>query len=293
MDTRVRGYDAKEFKMKNINVEAIIEEVKQACIDANCKIRRDISLGLMKARKNETGRAKQILSELILNSKIAKKEMMPICQDTGITCVFVEIGDNVRILGGHLNEAINEGVARGYREGYLRKSIVEDPLFRKNTRNNTPAIIHTEIVKGEDLKIKIMPKGGGAENMGRLKNFSPNSTVVPIEEFIIETVRLAGANACPPVIVGIGMGGSMDYAGVLAKKALFRKIGSKNEKPFYDKLEKTLLEKINQTCIGPEGLGGKTTALAVFIETYPCHIASLPVAVNLSCHATRTKEIIL
>ncbi|OGS25859.1 MAG: fumarate hydratase [Elusimicrobia bacterium RIFOXYB2_FULL_48_7] len=279
--------------MKNIPVESIIQEVKKACIDSNCVLRKDISLALRRAHRRETGRAREIVGELILNSKIAKKEMMPICQDTGITCVFVEIGDNVHITGGYLNEAINEGVARGYRDGFLRKSIVEDPLFRKNTRNNTPAIIHTEIVKGTGLRIRIMPKGGGAENMSRVKNFSPNSTVAPIEEFIIETVRLAGANACPPVIVGVGIGGTMDYAGVLAKKAFFRAIGSANEKPFYDKLEKTILEKINQTCIGPQGLGGKTTALAVFIEPYPCHIASLPVAVNMSCHATRTKEIIL
>ena len=279
--------------MHKVDVNNIIQEVKKACIDTNCIIRKDIAFSLNKAVKNESGLAKEILSELILNSKIAKKEMMPICQDTGITCIFIEIGDNVQIVGGNLYDAINEGVRRAYQDGFLRKSVVDDPIFRKNTRDNTPAVIHADIVKGDELKIKIMPKGAGSENMGRYKNFSPNATVSSIEDFIIETVTIAGANACPPVIVGVGIGGTMDFSCVLAKKALFRPLNAINEKPFYAKLEKSILDKLNKSCIGPQGLGGKTTALAVHIETYPCHIASLPVAVNLSCHATRTKEIIL
>ncbi|OGS20027.1 MAG: fumarate hydratase [Elusimicrobia bacterium RIFOXYA2_FULL_39_19] len=277
--------------MHNVDVKTISYEVRRSCIEANCVIRPDILNAMKKAKSIETGLANSILEELIQNSIIAQKEMMPICQDTGVTCVFVEMGDNVHITGGNLNDAINEGVRQAYKDGFLRKSIVEDPLFRKNTRDNTPAIIHTDIVKGTDLKIMIMPKGAGSENMSRIKNFSPNATTESIEDFIIETVITGGANACPPLIVGVGIGGNMDYAMVLAKKAFFREIGSKNKKPPYAELEKVLLDKINKTGLGPQGLGGKTTAFAVHIETHPCHIASLPVAVNLSCHVTRTRTI--
>jgi fumarate hydratase subunit alpha len=236
---------------------------------------------------------KEIISQLLENAKIAKNEKLPICQDTGFTVVFVEIGQEVEITGGNLYDAINEGVRRGYKEGYLRKSIVDHPLRRKNTGDNTPAVIHTEIVPGDQLKISIIPKGAGCENMSGLAMLKPAQGIEGIKNFVVETVRKAGANPCPPIVVGVGVGGTFEKVALLAKKALLRKMDSYNEDNEMSQLEKELLIEINKLGIGPQGLGGRSTALRVFIEWFPCHIASLPVAVNIECHAHRHKEIII
>lgn len=215
---------------------------------------------------------------------------MPICQDTGMACVFVEIGQEVHIVGGLLEDAINEGVRRGYNEGFLRKSVVKDPIDRINTKDNTPAIIYYDIVKGDKLKITVAPKGFGSENMSRIKMLKPSDGLQGVKDFVIETVKLAGPNPCPPIVIGVGIGGTFDKVAYLAKKALIRPLNKKNSNQFYSDLEKELLDAINKLGIGPQGFGGKTTALGLNIETYPTHIAGLPVAVNINCHATRHKE---
>lgn len=215
---------------------------------------------------------------------------MPICQDTGMACVFVEIGQEVHIVGGLLQDAINEGVRRGYDEGFLRKSVVKDPIHRVNTKDNTPAIIYYDIVSGDKIKITVAPKGFGSENMSRIKMLKPSDGLQGVKDFIIETVKLAGPNPCPPIVVGVGIGGTFDKAAYLAKKALIRPLNKRNDEKFYSDLEEELLETINKLGIGPQGFGGKTTALGLNIETYPTHIAGLPVAVNINCHATRHKE---
>ena len=215
---------------------------------------------------------------------------MPICQDTGMACVFVEIGQEVHIVGGLLQDAINEGVRRGYDEGFLRKSVVKDPIHRVNTKDNTPAIIYYDIVSGDKIKITVAPKGFGSENMSRIKMLKPSDGLQGVKDFIIETVKLAGPNPCPPIVVGVGIGGTFDKAAYLAKKALIRPLNKRNDEKFYSDLEEELLETINKLGIGPQGFGGKTTALGVNIETYPTHIAGLPVAVNINCHVTRHKE---
>jgi fumarate hydratase subunit alpha len=236
--------------------------------------------------------AKEIIELLKENARIAKEEHIPICQDTGIAVFFVEIGQDLRIKNGFIVDAINEGVRKGYKEGYLRKSVV-DPITRKNTGDNTPAIIYTELVPGDKLKISFMPKGAGSENMSVIRMLRPTDGVEGIRNFVLECVQKAGANPCPPVVIGVGIGGSFDKAALLAKKALLRPVGSPNPKLELARLEETLLKAVNKTGIGPEGFGGMVTAMAVHIESFPCHIASLPVAVNINCHAARHKTIIL
>jgi fumarate hydratase subunit alpha len=280
--------------MREIVAKKISETVKNLCIEANTNLSEDVVEALNKAlSKEDSPIGREILRQLINNAKVAWRDKLPLCQDTGMAVVFIEIGQDVRIIDGTLEEALNEGVSRGYHEGYLRKSVVEDPLKRKNTEDNTPAIIHTRIVPGENLKIGVLTKGGGAENCSAIGMFQPNSPKEEISKFILETIEKAGPNACPPIMVGIGIGGTFDYAPVLAKKALLRQVGRHHSEKDTAQWEKELLEMINKTGIGPMGLGGRTTALAVNIEKYPCHISSLPVAINIECHAHRYREAII
>ena len=246
------------------------------------------------AEKNEKWPiANNILNKILENSQIAAAEKMPICQDTGMACVFVDIGQDVHITGGSLEEAINEGVRQGYAEGFLRKSVVKDPIHRVNTNDNTPALIYYNMVPGDKVKITVAPKGFGSENMSRIAMLKPSDGLEGVKNFVLETVRMAGPNPCPPIVIGVGIGGSFDKAAYLAKKALIRPVNENNTDEFYSNLEKELLEEVNKIGIGPQGFGGKTTALALNIETYPTHIAGLPVAVNINCHATRHKERVL
>ena len=278
--------------MKEINVSKITEVVKNMCIDANYYLTHDVKEKIESAYKQEKWpMAKEILEKILTNIDIAKKEEMPICQDTGMACVFIEIGQDVHIIGGNLKDAINEGIRQGYNEGFLRKSVVKDPLDRINTMDNTPAIIYYDIVEGDKLKIKVAPKGFGSENMSQLKMLKPADGLEGIKDFVLKVVKEAGPNPCPPIVVGIGIGGTFDKAANLAKKALVRPLNEKNNNEFYANLEKELLKDVNELGIGPQGFGGKTTALAVNIETYPTHIAGLPVAVNINCHVTRHAEI--
>ncbi|WP_196000992.1 fumarate hydratase [Clostridium sp. 1001271B_151109_B4] len=277
--------------MREIHISKIIDTVKELCIEANYYLSNDVKKALYNSKKNETWPlAENILDQIILNSDIAKNENMPICQDTGMACIFVEVGQDVHIIGGLLDEAINEGVRRGYEEGFLRKSVVKDPINRINTKDNTPAVIYYNIVAGDKIKITVAPKGFGSENMSRIKMLKPSDGLQGVKDFVIETVRLAGPNPCPPIVIGVGIGGTFDKAAYLAKKALIRPLDKRNEDKFYSDLEEELLDTINKLGIGPQGFGGKTTALGLNIETYPTHIAGLPVAVNINCHATRHKE---
>lgn len=278
--------------MKEIHVSQITDAIKKLCIDANYYITSDMKNVIGKAREEETWPiAQDILDKIIFNSEIAAKEEMPICQDTGMACVFVDLGQDVHIVGGSLEEAINEGVRRGYEEGYLRKSVVKDPIDRVNTKDNTPAVISYNVVPGDKLKLMVAPKGFGSENMSALKMLKPADGIEGVKDFILETVKKAGPNPCPPIVIGVGIGGTFDKVAGLAKRALIRSVEERNKNPYYEALELELLEKINKLGIGPQGFGGKTTALAVNIETYPTHIAGLPVAVNVNCHATRHAEI--
>ena len=278
--------------MREINVSTITSAIKELCINANYYLDQDIRDRLKEAQDKETFPiAKEMLTKIMINADIAKNEQMPMCQDTGMACVFVELGQEVHIAGGSLEEAIHEGVRQGYTEGYLRKSVVKDPLDRVNTKDNTPAIIYYNIVPGDKLKITVAPKGFGSENMSGIKMLKPADGVEGVKEFIIETVKKAGPNPCPPIVVGVGIGGTFDRAANLAKKALIRPTAERNANPMYADLEAELLEKINALGIGPQGFGGRTTALAVNIEYYPTHIAGLPVAVNINCHATRHAEV--
>ncbi len=280
--------------MRKISFETIINTVKELCLEANYHLGYDVLQALQKAEENEQSpTGKEILNQLIENARIAATENLPLCQDTGFTVVFLEIGQDVQLSGGDLYQAIDEGVRQAYQEGYLRKSIVRDPLDRVNTGDNTPAVIHVEIVPGNKIKISVAPKGGGSENMSRAKVLTPAAGLRGIEEFVIDCVTRAGGNPCPPIIIGLGLGGTLEQCTLLAKKSLLRTIGSRHPKSSYADLEQKLLTKINQLGIGPLGLGGTVTALAVFIETYPCHIASLPVAVNIQCHSARHKEAII
>ena len=278
--------------MKAIRYEAIVEKVKEACMEANFKLADDVRAAVEKARGTEESPVgREILDQMLENAAIAEREQIAICQDTGFAVFFVELGDRVSIEGGLLVDAINEGVRQGYRDGYLRKSICH-PLTRKNTGDNTPAIVHLELVPGDALKILLAPKGAGSENMSRVAMLKPSDGLEGIKTLVIDRVREAGANPCPPVIVGVGIGGTMEKAALIAKKAMLRPIGSLNPDPELAPLEAEFLGKINDLGIGPQGLGGRTTALAVHIEVFPCHIASLPVAVNINCHASRHKEIV-
>ncbi|NLU31324.1 MAG: fumarate hydratase [Clostridiaceae bacterium] len=280
--------------MKEISARQITDVVEKLCIDSNIYLNDDIRESLARARElEESESGKSILESLVKNAEIAAAEGMAICQDTGMAIVFVRIGQDVRITGGSLEKAINEGVRRGYREGYLRCSIVDDPIIRKNTGGNTPAVIHCEIVEGDELRIDVAPKGFGSENMSALKMLKPSDGVEGIRRFVVETVSNAGPNPCPPVIVGVGIGGSMEKCALLAKKALLREVGSRNRKKHLADLEEQLLEEINRLGIGPAGLGGRVTALGVMVEAWPTHIAGLPVAVNISCHATRHRSAVL
>ena len=277
--------------MREIHISKIIDTVKELCIEANYYLSNDVKRALCNAKENETWPlAENILDQIILNSDIAKNENMPICQDTGMACIFIDIGQDVHIVGGLLDDAINEGVRRGYEEGFLRKSVVKDPINRINTKDNTPAIIYYNMVAGDKIKITVAPKGFGSENMSRIKMLKPSDWLQGVKDFIIETVKLAGPNPCPPIVIGVGIGGTFDKAAYLAKKALIRPLDKRNEDKFYSDLEEELLANINKLGIGPQGFGGKTTALGLNIETYPTHIAGLPVAVNINCHATRHKE---
>ena len=277
--------------MREIHISEIISTVRDLCIESNYYLSNDVKEALCKAKENETWPlAENVLDQIILNSDIAKKEDMPICQDTGMACVFVEVGQEVHIVGGLLQDAINEGVRKGYDEGFLRKSVVKDPINRVNTKDNTPAVIYYDIVPGDKIKVTVAPKGFGSENMSRIKMLKPSDGLQGVKDFIIETVKLAGPNPCPPIVIGVGIGGTFDKAAYLAKKALIRPLNKRNNEKFYSDLEEELLETINKLGIGPQGFGGKTTALGLNIETYPTHIAGLPVAVNINCHATRHKE---
>lgn len=280
--------------MRIINIKEIIKTVKELSIEANYYLPDDIKEAIEKAEKNEKWPiANNILNKILENSQIASAEKMPICQDTGMACVFIDIGQDVHITGGSLEEAINEGVRQGYAEGFLRKSVVKDPLHRVNTNDNTPALIYYNMVPGDKVKITVAPKGFGSENMSRIAMLKPSDGLEGVKNFVLETVRMAGPNPCPPIVIGIGIGGSFDKAAYLAKKALIRPVNENNTDEFYGNLEKELLEEVNKIGIGPQGFGGKTTALALNIETYPTHIAGLPVAVNINCHATRHKERVL
>lgn len=280
--------------MKTINVNEIIKTVKELSIEANYYLPNDVKEAIEKAEKNEKWPiANNILNKILENSQIASAEKMPICQDTGMACVFIDIGQDVHITGGSLEEAINEGVRQGYAEGFLRKSVVKDPLHRVNTNDNTPALIYYNMVPGDKVKITVAPKGFGSENMSRIAMLKPSDGLEGVKNFVLETVRIAGPNPCPPIVIGIGIGGNFDKVAYLAKKALLRYVNEKNVDEFYGNLEKELLEEVNKIGIGPQGFGGKTTALALNIETYPTHIAGLPVAVNINCHATRHKERVL
>ncbi|NLO09055.1 MAG: fumarate hydratase [Clostridiales bacterium] len=274
--------------MRNISIEEIISNIKDMCIEANYKLASDVDASIRDAYDKEISPlGKRVLGQLLDNLDIAENDLIPICQDTGMVIVFVAIGQEVHIEGGFLEEAINEGIRRGYQEGYLRKSIVSDPLIRNNTQDNTPGIIHYDIVPGNQLEITISPKGFGSENMSRIYMLKPSDEDQGIKKTVLETVKLAGPNACPPIVVGIGIGGSFEKCALLAKRALTRDISIRSDKPHIRKLEEELLSAINDMGIGPAGLGGRTTALGVNIETYPTHIAGLPVAVNIGCHVNR------
>ena len=275
--------------MREIDALIITDTVKRLCIEANCHLGEDIKNCIANAHKNEPWPgAKEILGHIIENYEIAENENKPICQDTGVACVFLKIGQDVHI-NGDITDAVNEGVRQGYTEGYLRKSVVKDPLNRVNTGDNTPAMIYFELVKGDKVEITVAPKGFGSENMSKIAMLRPSDGLAGVKEFVKSTVLEAGPNPCPPIVVGVGIGGTFDKAAELAKKALLRPADSSNENEFYANLEKELLDEINALGIGPQGFGGKTTALAVNIEYFPTHIAGLPVAVNINCHVTRHK----
>ena len=279
--------------MREISAQKITEVVKKLCIEANCFLPQDLKQRIEKSHAEETWpQAKEILERIIENYQIADEAARPICQDTGMACVFVTIGQEVHV-DGPLAEAIHEGVRQGYTEGYLRKSVVRDPLDRVNTGDNTPAMIYYDIVPGDVLEITVAPKGFGSENMSQIKMLKPADGLQGVKDFILKVVEDAGPNPCPPIVVGVGVGGTFDKAAFMAKKALMRSVDERNEDPFWAELEIEMLEKVNQLGIGPQGFGGKTTALCVNIEKCPTHIAGLPIAVNINCHVTRHKTEVL
>ena len=280
--------------MKELTTEQITEAVRALCVPANNGLPPDVENAVRGAYANEPWPlAKTTLGTLCRNIDVARETGLPICQDTGMACVFLELGQDVHITGGALEDAVNEGVRRGYTEGYLRKSVVADPIRRGNTGDNTPAVITTRVVPGEELRITLAPKGFGSENMSRLAMLKPSDGEAGVRAFVLDAVRRAGSNPCPPIVVGVGIGGTFDRVALLAKRALLRPVGSHHPDPFYAKMEAELLDGINQTGTGPQGFGGRTTALGVHIETFPTHIAGLPVAVNINCHVTRHAEVIL
>ena len=280
--------------MREISVNLVTETVERLCIDANTPLPGDVKCAIESCCACEDGTIAQgVLDKIIENYNIADRECVPICQDTGMACVFLEIGQDVHFVGGDLREAVDEGVRRGYTKGYLRKSVVRDPIRRGNTNDNTPAMLYTEIVPGDQVKITVGPKGFGSENMSAIRMFKPSAGLQGIKDFIIETVEAAGPNPCPPMVVGVGIGGTFDKAALLAKKALMRPLDSENPDPYYADLEKEMLAKINELGIGPQGFGGKTTAIGLNIETLPTHIAGMPCAININCHVTRHKTEVL
>ncbi len=275
--------------MRQISAKQITDTVRRLCIEANCYLGADLRNCITEARENEPWpQAQQILEKIIENYHLAEERQMPICQDTGMACVFLKLGQDVHV-DGDINEAIHEGVRQGYAQGYLRKSVVRDPLDRVNTGDNTPAMIYVELVPGDQIEITVAPKGFGSENMSQIKMLRPSDGVEGVKDFVVRVVEEAGPNPCPPIVVGVGIGGTFDKAAYMAKKALLRDVDTPNPNPFYQNLEEELLGKINALGIGPQGFGGKTTALAVNIEACPTHIAGLPVAVNINCHVTRHK----
>ena len=281
--------------MREVNVKDLIPVVKKLCIDANYYMGEDVITKIKELKeKEESPTAKSVLDILLENYELADKEQMPICQDTGIAVVFVELGQDVHMIGGDFTKSINEGVRQGYKDGYLRKSMVADPIIdRINTKDNTPAIIYTEIVPGDKIKITIAPKGGGSENMSEVKMMKAADGIKGVIDFVVDRISRSGGNPCPPIVVGVGLGGNFEQSALLAKKSLLRSLTEKNPDPKWKKVEEEILEKINNLGIGPQGLGGRTTALAVHILSKPCHIASMPVAVNVQCHAARHKSAVI
>lgn len=274
--------------MRTVNTDEITSAIKEMCMEVNVRLSGDVKDAILKGReKEESPLGKQILGQLEENMKIAEDTKIPICQDTGMTVVFLKVGQDVHFEGAFIEDAVNEGIRQGYEEGYLRKSVVSDPVERINTKDNTPGIIHYEIVPGEQVEITVAPKGFGSENMSRLYMLKPADGIEGIKNAILETVKLAGPNACPPIVVGVGIGGTFEKCALLAKKALTRDLNSKSEIPYVRELEEEMLEKINDLGIGPGGLGGRVTALGVNVETYATHIAGMPVAINICCHVNR------
>lgn len=276
------------MQMRTINTELITQQIKEMCMEVNIHLSEDVKSAILKARqKEESSLGQQILGQLEENMDIADETKIPICQDTGMTVVFLKVGQDVHFEGTYIEDAINQGIREGYQEGYLRKSVVKDPVDRVNTKDNTPGVIHYEIVPGDQVEITVAPKGFGSENMSRLYMLKPADGLDGIRNAILETVKLAGPNACPPIVVGVGIGGTFEKCAILAKKALTRDLNSSSEIPYVKALEEEMLDKINALGIGPAGLGGRVTALGINIETYPTHIAGMPVAVNICCHVNR------
>ena len=274
--------------MRELDVSVIRDTVARLCIEANTKLPEDVKTAILDFQQREQWEiARGVLNNIVENFHIAAEENVPICQDTGMACIFLEVGQEVHFVGGGLYDAVNEGVRRGYAEGYLRKSVVADPIRRGNTGDNTPAMIHTDIVPGDRVKITVGPKGFGSENMSAVKMLKPSDGLEGVKKFVLDTVEVAGPNPCPPMVVGVGIGGTFEKAAYLAKKALMRPLDVQNPDPYYADLERELLEKINGLGIGPQGFGGLTTALGLNIEVLPTHIAGMPCAVNIGCHATR------
>lgn len=280
--------------MREINTREITDIVAKLCVETNIHLPKDVSDRMCESCKTECNKlAKEVLNDLVTNFNVAKDMNVAICQDTGMAVVFVKLGQEVHLVGDLLNDAINEGVRRGYKDGYLRLSVVGDPLERVNTNDNTPALIYTEIVEGDKIEITVAPKGFGSENMSKLKMFTPSATKEDIINFVVDTVKTAGGNPCPPIVVGVGIGGDFEYSAMLSKKALCRNLDTPNPNPTYAEMEREMLSRINKTGVGPQGFGGDTTALGVNIEQFATHIAGLPVAVNIGCHVTRHKTAVL
>ncbi len=274
--------------MRTINTEEITEKIKEMCMEVNIRLSEDVKEALLSSKEKEESKiGRQILCQLEENMELAYENKIPICQDTGMTVVFLKIGQDVHIQGGYIEDAVNEGIRQGYKEGYLRKSVVGDPLIRQNTKDNTPGVIHYEIIPGDKMEITVAPKGFGSENMSRVIMLKPADGIEGVKNVILETVEAAGPNACPPMVIGVGIGGTFEKCAILAKKALTRDLGIHSNIPYVKELEEEMLEKINSLGIGPGGLGGRVTAIGLNIETYPTHIAGLPVAVNICCHVNR------
>lgn len=274
--------------MRTINTEEITQKIKEMCMEVNIRLSEDVKEALLSSKEKEESKiGRQILCQLEENMDIAYENKIPICQDTGMTVVFLKIGQDVHIQGGFIEDAVNEGIRQGYTEGYLRKSVVGDPLIRENTKDNTPGVIHYEIIPGDKLEITVAPKGFGSENMSRVIMLKPADGIEGVKNAIIETVEAAGPNACPPMVIGVGIGGTFEKCAILAKKALTRDLGSHSNIPYVKEMEEEMLDKVNSLGIGPGGLGGRVTAIGLNIETYPTHIAGLPVAVNICCHVNR------